>query len=142
MVAKLVKEKFGNQQAIDEALHSQLHNLPVALLKLSICFFSTYEIFETILRQLYFTLCGWIKGTKCALFSIKCKGAVWKKSTVMKLICYCFVKQRIPKGDNCIFAYQHYTRLLAMNVHVRALSSMATIIYVFKRVQLLVLPYL
>ena len=22
---------------------------------------------------------GWIKGTKCALFSIKCKGAVWKK---------------------------------------------------------------
>ena len=28
---------------------------------------------------LYCTLRGWIKGTKCALFSIKCKGAVWIK---------------------------------------------------------------
>ena len=28
---------------------------------------------------LYCTLRGRIKGTKCALFSIKCKGAVWKK---------------------------------------------------------------
>ena len=27
----------------------------------------------------YSTLRGWIKGTKCALFSIKCKGAVWKQ---------------------------------------------------------------
>ena len=27
----------------------------------------------------YCTLHGWIKGAKCALFSIKCKGAVWKK---------------------------------------------------------------
>ena len=42
-----------------------------------------------------------------------------------------FVPQCIPEGDNCIFAYQHYTRKPAMNVHVHALSSMATIMYVF-----------
>ena len=36
---------------------------------------------------LYCTLRGWIKGTKCALFSIKCKGIIWKKSTVIKLVC-------------------------------------------------------
>ena len=40
---------------------------------------------------LYCTLHGRIKGTKCALFSIKCKGAVWKKSTVMKLISLLFL---------------------------------------------------
>ena len=34
---------------------------------------------------IYCTLCGQIKGTKCTLFSIKCKGAVWIKSTVIKL---------------------------------------------------------
>ena len=79
--------------------------------------------------MIYCTLCGQIKGTKCTLFFIKCKGAVWKK--VMKLICYCFVRQHIPEGDNCIFAYQYYTTRLAMNVHLRALSSMAMIIYVF-----------
>ena len=71
----------------------------------------------------------------------KVQGCCMEKSTVMKFAIV-FVKQRIPKDDNCIFAYQHYTRLLTMNAHVRALSSMATIIYVFKRVQLLVLPYL
>ena len=31
------------------------------------------------LMNLYCTLRGRIKGTKCALFSIKCKGVVWKK---------------------------------------------------------------
>ena len=41
------------------------------------------------------------------------------------------VLQCIPEGDNCIFAYQHYTMRPAMNVHVHVLSSMATIIYVF-----------
>ena len=30
--------------------------------------------------SLYCILCGRIKGTECALFSIKCKGAVWKKA--------------------------------------------------------------
>ena len=70
-----------------------------------------------VFYHIYSTLRGQIKGTKCALFSIKCKGAIWKKITVMKLICYCFrsvnlffVPQRIPEGDNCIFAYQHYAR--------------------------------
>ena len=37
---------------------------------------------------IYCTLRGQIKATKCALFSIKCKGAVWK---VMKLICLLFL---------------------------------------------------
>ena len=77
---------------------------------------------------IYCTLCGRIKGTKCALFSIKCKGAVWKKKHSYEVNFFIvFAPQRIPEGGNCIFAYQHYT----MNVHVRALSSMATIIYVF-----------
>ena len=49
-----------------------------------------------------------------------------------------FAPQRIPEGDNCIFAYQHYTKLPTMNVHVRALSSMAAIIY-FYRVELVLL---
>ena len=31
------------------------------------------------LSNIYCTLHGRIKGTKCALFSMKCKGAVWKK---------------------------------------------------------------
>ena len=42
-------------------------------------------------KMIYCSLRGRIKGTKCALFSIKCKGAVWKKSTAMKLICLLFL---------------------------------------------------
>ena len=34
---------------------------------------------SSTLSNIYCTLRGRIKGTKCALFSIKCKGAVWKK---------------------------------------------------------------
>ena len=34
------------------------------------------------LLLLYCTLHGQMKGTKCALFSIKCKGAVWKQVDV------------------------------------------------------------
>ena len=63
-----------------------------------------------------------------------------EKSIVMKLFVIVFVKQHIPKGDNCIFAYQHYWLIGYMNVHVCALSSMAMMIYVFKQVQLLILP--
>ena len=37
---------------------------------------------HTTLNRLYCTLHGWIKGTKCVLFSIKCKGAVWIKKGV------------------------------------------------------------
>ena len=76
-------------------------------------------ILHTIYHQqfiiiLYCTLCGRIKGTKCALFSIKCKGAVWKKmekkhSYEVNLFIV-FAPQHIPEGDNCIFVYQHYTR--------------------------------
>ena len=63
---------------------------------------------DLLFISLYCTLCGRIKGTKCTLFSIKCKGAIWyEKNTTMKLICY---SQRIPEGDNRIFAYQHYAR--------------------------------
>ena len=36
--------------------------------------------FLCVINVVYYTLHGWIKGTKCALFSIKCKGAVWKKA--------------------------------------------------------------
>ena len=71
---------------------------------------------------------GRIKGTKCALFSIKYKGAVWKKKHSYEVNLFIvFAPQLIPEGGNCIFAYQHYT----MNVHVHVLSSMATMIYVF-----------
>ena len=40
----------------------------------------------------YCTLHGWIKGTKCALFSIKCKGAVWetKHSYEVNLLLFLF----------------------------------------------------
>ena len=34
--------------------------------------------------------------------SIKCKGTICIKNTVMKLICYCFCSTHIPKGDNWI----------------------------------------
>ena len=73
-----------------------------------------HNITETQYRypiQIYFTLRGWIKGTKCALFSLKCKGAVWKKKHSYEVNLFIvFAPQRIPEGDNCIFAYQHYTR--------------------------------
>ena len=61
--------------------------------------------------NIYCTLHGRIKGTKCALFSVKCKGAVWKiKHSYEVNLFLVFAPQRIPEGDNCIFAYQHYTR--------------------------------
>ena len=52
------------------------------------------------------------------------KDAGWKYSTVMKLIC--FVTHRIPEGDNCFFAYQHYSIGMNMNIYVHAPSSIAT----------------
>ena len=54
-------------------------------------------------KILYCTLRGRIKGTKCALFSIKCKGAVWKKKHSYEVNLFIvFAPQRIPEGDNCI----------------------------------------
>ena len=47
---------------------------------------------------LYCTLRGRIKGTRCALFSIKCKGAVWKKSSYEVNLFIAFAPQRIPEG--------------------------------------------
>ena len=44
-------------------------------------------------------------------------------------------KKHSPEGDNCTYAYQHYTKQVAMNIHMCALSSVTTIIYV-KQVQL------
>ena len=67
-------------------------------------------------KCLYCTLRGQIKGTKCALFSIKCKGAVWKKKQSYEVNLFIvFAPQHIPEDDNCIFAYQHYTRYLTMD---------------------------
>ena len=58
---------------------------------------SAIKFKSTIIRRLlYCTLHVWNKGTKCALFSIKCKGAVQKIS---------FIPQRISEDGNCIFAY-------------------------------------
>ena len=51
MVIKLLKEKFGNQQAIVEALYSQLQCLPVAINRYTEIK-HTYEAIEKILRQL------------------------------------------------------------------------------------------
>ena len=51
MVIQLLKEKFGNQQAIVEALYSQLQYLPVAINRFTEIK-HTYEAIEKILRQL------------------------------------------------------------------------------------------
>ena len=51
MVIQLLKEKFGNQQAIVEALYSQLQYLPVAINQFTEIK-HTYEAIEKILRQL------------------------------------------------------------------------------------------
>ena len=54
-------------------------------------------------NKIYCTLRGQIKGTKSALFSIKCKGAVWKKKHSYEVNLFTvFAPQRIPEGDNCI----------------------------------------
>ena len=90
MVVKLLKKKFVSQQAIVEALYFQLHYLLVAINRFTETYVPTYKVIKIILRQLYCTLHRKIKETKCALFFIKCKDAVWKKNTVMKLTCYCF----------------------------------------------------
>ena len=54
---------------------------------ISLCLLLTchYTLNDETFIGIYCILCGQIKGTKFALFSIKCKGAVWKKSTVIKL---------------------------------------------------------
>ena len=57
-----------------------------------------------LLYEKYCTLHGRIKGTKCALFSIKCKGAVSKISNYEVCFVIAFVPQHIPEGDNCISA--------------------------------------
>ena len=48
---------------------------------------------------------GTSKGQKYALFSIKCKGAVWKiKYSCEVNLFVVLVPQHIPKGENYIFA--------------------------------------
>ena len=51
MVIMLLKEKFGNQQAIVEALYSQLQYLSVAINRFAEIK-QTYKAIEKILRQL------------------------------------------------------------------------------------------
>ena len=61
------------------------------------------------------------------LFSIKCKGAVCKKSTVMQLFCLLFLFH--SAFQKVIIAFLHTSITLDYDVHVRAPSLMATIIY-------------
>ena len=87
------------------------------------------------------TLCEQIKGTKCALFSIKCKGAVWKVKHSCEVNLLWFLSDSAFQKVTIAFMhiYQHHTRQRRMNVAVHTLSLMAMIIYVSN---LFILPYL
>ena len=69
-------------------------------------------------NEIYCTLRGRIKGTKCALFSIKCKGAVWKKGTVMKLICLLFLLH--SAFQKVIIAFLHTSITLDSRLYERS----------------------